>query len=75
MLVPANTRASIAFIFSYLMIFIHHRMGEKLAAAQFGKINWDQFKRNLAKHTDFNPPPQVKHTASAMDVLGSRSRC
>lgn len=58
MLVPANTRASIAFIFSYLMIFIHHHMGEKLAAAQFGKINWYQFKHNLAKYTDFNFPPK-----------------
>lgn len=58
MLVPANARASIAFIFSYLMIFIHHRMGEKLAAAQFGKINWYQFKHNLTKYTDFNFPPK-----------------
>lgn len=33
-------------------------MGEKLAAAQFGKINWYQFKHNLSKYTDFNFPPK-----------------
>lgn len=44
--------------FPYLMIFIHHRRGEKLAAAQFGKIDWYQFKHNPAKYTDFNFPPK-----------------
>lgn len=49
-------RASLTSIFPNLMIFIHHRLGEELAGAQFGKINRDHFQDNPTEHMEFNVP-------------------